>query len=951
VPVDAAGRVMRTMLRAILCLMPAAARRPYAGEILALNRRRRAEVRGAFAVARFWARELGAAVAATWTAWNDRPGAEPTRAAWGDRPLGQRAAQMASIDESGAQRAMCTAQSGPPVAGLPPARRSPSATFEGILHDLRYAARSIRRGRATPALVVITLAIGIGAVLTVFSLVDGLLLHPIPVPEPERVVRLFQALNPDSPFGETSYPMLTDYRRAELIEGPVGWTTLEAGFRSGEISDRVSVGLVSGDFFEVLDVPAAVGRPLQPDDDAPGAPFVVMFSDELWARVFQRDTGVVGTTVEISGTPFTIVGVAPADFKGVSLETAPDLWAPFSGIRTVASSGLYATTNILETRAFAWISMAGRLRDGVEAPQAAAELERIAQGVLADMGNEAALVDTGQIVHLRPLAEAAVAGDRDDALRFIALLGGIVTLTLVIACLNSALLISTRAWSRDLELSVRQALGAPRGKLLRHLLAENLLLALGGAGAGIGLALLAGRALRGFSLPGGTALSRLDMTLDLRMAGAALLLALGSAAAFGLWPALVQSRRDVGDRLRSAGRGVIRDVAALAPMIALQAGLSLVLLVGALLFGRTLQAALDTDLGFDPAGVAAVSFAFRGHGYVDDELPAALDEILAAVEASPAVSSAAVATHVPLSPPAARLRPIPENAPEDWQATTIAINTVSGGYFRTLGVPLVAGRTFDVQDGPEAADVAILNRAAAAALFPDRQPIGGRFVLVRGLQPVEVVGIVDDHKVHTVADEAVPYIYLAAAQNTGVGIASGTHLVARAGGSAADALAVLRDRMGAFDPALPVYDARLIESQMSLVLMPQRFGALLLGLLAAVTLVVSAIGVYATVSFGVRRRTREIGIRMALGAPPRRVMVESIAATGYAVLAGVITGIALAAGLVRFVESYLYGVDPLDAGSFLGAALLLIAVSLLAAFHPARRAGRIGPQRAIRQDR
>ena len=232
-PVDAVGRVMRTMLRAILCLMPAAARRLYAGEILALNRRRRAEVRGAFAVARFWARELGAAVAATWTAWNDRPGAEPTRAAWGDRPLGQRAAQMASIDESGAQRAMCAAPSGPPVAGLPPAGRNALAALDGILHDLRYAARSIQRGRATPALVVITLAVGIGAVLTVFSLVDGLLLHPIPVPEPERVVRLFQALNPDSPFGETSYPMLTDYRRSELIEGPAGWTTLEAGFRSG----------------------------------------------------------------------------------------------------------------------------------------------------------------------------------------------------------------------------------------------------------------------------------------------------------------------------------------------------------------------------------------------------------------------------------------------------------------------------------------------------------------------------------------------------------------------------------------------------------------------------------------------------------------------------------------------------------------------------------------------
>jgi predicted permease len=905
--VDAVGRAL---LRGIVLLLPPASRREYGGEILELSRLRRGEVQGVRAVTRLWLRELAAALAAVWTAWADGPG-----------PRGRRTY-------------------GPVRRGL-----------DAISQDVRFAVREIRRGRTIPALVVVTLAIGIGAVLTVFSMVDGLLLHPIPVPEPERVVRPFQALNPDSPFGQTSYPMLADYRRSTSMEGPAGWMTLEAGFRADGLSDRVSVGMASGDFFEVLRVIPQVGRLLQPADDLPGAPLVVVLSDALWARVFNRDPAVIGSTVEISGTPFTVIGVTPRAFRGASLEAAPDLWAPLTQIRTVASSGLYAMEMVLDTRAFAWISMVGRLHDGAQAAEAEAELDGIAHAVRAELEEDGGMPDTERIVRLRPLAEAAVAGDREETLRFVALLGAIVSLTLLIACLNAALLISTRAWSRDLDLSVRQALGAARGRLLRHLLAENLLLALAGAGAGIGLALLAGRALRSFALPGGTALARLDMALDARLAGAAVTLALISAAAFGLGPALAQSRRDVGERLRAAGRGVIRDVAGLPVMIALQAGLSLVLLVGALLFGRTLMAALDTPLGFEPDGVAAISFAFQGHGYAGDQIPAALDAIVAAVEASPAVSSAAVASHVPLSLPWGSLRPIPENAPEDHQASAIAINTVSGGYFRSLGIPLVAGRTFEASDTRDAPDVAVVNRAAAALLFPDRPAIGERFVLVRGLDPVEVVGIVADHKVHSVADEGVPYIFLPAAQNVGVGISTGTHLLARAVGEASVALAVLRDHLREFDPSLPAYDARQIGSQMNLVLMPQRFGALLLGLLAGVTLLVSAIGVYAMVSFGVRRRTREIGIRMALGAAPRRVMFESLAGTGYAVLAGVVTGILLAAGLVRFVEVYLYGVDPLDVGSFGLAAVLFVTVSLLAAFHPALRAARIGPDRAIRQDR
>ncbi|HZD80658.1 MAG TPA: ABC transporter permease, partial [Actinomycetota bacterium] len=629
--------------------------------------------------------------------------------------------------------------------------------MEATLRDLWLAARAIRRSPAISVAVILTLAVGLGATLAIVSVVDGVLIDPVPVPDAHRVVRVFEAWDAETPYSETAYPTLQDYRRARAnLEGPTGFASLDVGIRADDLTDRVSAGLVTGDYFQVLQVPAVLGRTLQPADDRLEAPPTAVLGYALWQRMFGGDLAVLGRTVEVSGTPFEVVGVSPEGFRGVTLSAAPELWIPLSHVRQAAAEGLFAAPNVLTTRAFPWIAMVARLPDGATAAAAEAVLDGVAHALRSELGDDSGLPDAPRIVSLRPLAASATLAQRDRLIRFVELLGGVVAMTLVVACLNGATLISARAWTRSRELGVRQALGARRGRLMWHLLAEGLVMALAGGGAGLGLAFLATRAIRRFALPGGVPLSRVDLSLDGRLVAAALALSTLSALAFGLGPALSQSRRDVGERLREGGRTTSGRSRALPLMVTVQVALSLVLVVGALLFTRTLRAALGTDLGFEPGPLAAVSMGFRGQGYAVDELPDAVERILADVEASPAVRSAAFAAHVPLAPRTMGLRPVPEGAGEDYSAPVININVVSPHYFETLGVPLLEGRAFEPGDTEDAPDVAVVNEAAAELLWPGERPLGRTFVLLRGLDPVRVVGVARDHKVHAVTDEAVP---------------------------------------------------------------------------------------------------------------------------------------------------------------------------------------------------
>lgn len=845
-----------------------------------------------------------------------------------------------------------------------------------VLRDVRFSFRSIRRHPTLAMTIVVTLGLGLGATLTVFALVDGIFLHPVPVSEPDRVVAVFQTDDEGGLQSGLSHPTFRAFQGADApaLSAVEGHMTMDVGLRWGEVSDRVSAGFVTGGYFPLVGVGPAAGRTLVPADDRPGAPLVGVLGHGLWTRVFGRDPSVVGRTVELNGTSVEIVGVAPEGFRGTTLESAPDVWLPLQRIRDVAAGGLYAARNLFEIRAFPWIRIVGRLRPGATRDEAEAQLGRVALGLRRELGDESAVPDVARPVRVLPLAGAAVTRGRDDLVRFVGLLGGVVFLTLVVACANTAMLVTARTWSRTREIGVRQALGAGRWRVVRQLLTENVVLALLGGAAGLGLSLLALRLLGSFTLPGDLSLARLDLAPDTRLLGAAVALSVVVAVGFGLRPAIGRTGHEVRRRLRAGARGTTAgsDRSGVL-LVAAQVGLSLVLLVGAALFTRTLRTAFDARLGFEPDGVAALSFAFRGHGYPDDEIPGAMERILADVRAAPGVRAAAMARDVPLSPSGLAFRPIPEGAGGEPAAERVSTNVVTPGYFETLGIPVIEGRDFGPGDDPDAEEVAVVSRSAAELFWPDHSPsassapraLGRTLVLLRGLPPVRVVGVVEDHKVHSVEDEAVPVLFLAAAQNAGLGIATDAQLLARGaegadgaagpGGTAGPggaeggrhALGVLRRVMRDFDPALPLFDARLVEEQVGRVLMPQRFGALILGLLSVVTLALSAAGVYGMVTFVVRRRTRELGIRTALGAGPGRVLGHAVGRTAIGVGAGLVVGVALAGLTTRFVESWLVGVTPLDPASFVGATVVLAGAAGVAALVPAWRAVRLDPRRII----
>lgn len=824
--------------------------------------------------------------------------------------------------------------------------------MEGVWTDLRSAMRSLRRRPGIPAVVAGGLAAGLGATLAIVTLIDGVLLRPVTVPDADRVVRVFQALNERAPRMGTAYPTLMDYRAAaEGIEGPAGFMTLDVGLRFGAVTDRVSAGVVTGDYFDVVRVGAAVGRTLLPDDDRPDAAAVVVLGHGLWQRLFGGDAGVVGRTLQVGNTPFEIVGVAERGFRGLSLAESPDVWIPLHRIGEAAVEGLYASPEVLETRAFAWLEMVGRLEPGVDPVAVAERFNAVANGLREELGDQSGLAaDVSDRVRVEPALSSAVAGDREGVVRFLALLAGVVSLTLLVACANAAHLLAARSWTRMREFGVRQALGAGRGRIARQLLAESTLIGLAGGALGVGIAAGGLRVLDEFALPGGIALERLALAIDGRLLVVALALSLATSVAFGLGPALMSSRRDVASGLRAGGRGATRSGRGAPALLALQVGLSVVLVVGALLFTRTLGAALATELGFEPDGRAAVSLGFRGHGYADAEVADAVARLVHQLDARPEVGSSALATHLPLAPSVTRLPAIPGGA--ERSPGPVHLNIVTPGYLETIGLPLVEGRDLERADVEGSPDVALVTRATAELFWPDESPLGRTFVLMRGLDAVTVVGVVEDHHAHAIDEPTAPYIYLPLAQNAGLA-SNRVHVVGRGAGQETDArvvLAALRAELARFDPGLPVHDARLVDEQLGRVLMPQRFGLSLLALLSGITVVVTLIGVYAMVTFGVRRRTRELGIRMALGAGPGRVVATTVAGAAAAAAVGIALGLAAAAGLGRLVEGYLYGVTALDVSSYLGAAAVLLFGVAAAAALPARRAVAVDPTNAVAEE-
>lgn len=815
--------------------------------------------------------------------------------------------------------------------------------------DVRYALRTLWRDAGFALAVVVTLALGIGANTAVFSVVDAVLLHPLPVERPEELTAIYEGISDAQPHDRVSYLMLEAIQqRVPSLVQAAGFRAVETVVRSGGAAEQILTTAASGNYFTVLGLRAQAGRFFSVGEDAaPGADPVVVVSDAFWARRFGRSPAAVGAQLEIGGRPFTIIGVAPRGFHGTELSADNQLWVPLHMIAHLGARPPFTPDwldRLFSSPMMRILGVVARVRPGVPARTVVQELNTAyrQENLVHPMPSLLAMGYVGHAVDLpmglEPLVTAAALGDRADLVRFVTVLFVVVGLTLLIACVNVAHLLMGRSEARRGELSVRASLGASRARIARQLFVESLMLALAGAVAGAIVDAAIVRLLSAFTLPGNIPLTRVDLAPGVRVFVFTAGLAVLTSLLFGLLPALEASRPDLIGGLRGHGTAARRRGPSW--MLGIQVSMSLMLLVGAGLFVRSLRAGLMTDVGFDPRPLATSSADPRLIGYSTSQSAAYYAEVLRRAAELPGVSGAAVATHVPLAPVGA----LPFTAGPRSLAAGAA--TVSPSYFDVLGVPILEGRGFSAADDARAPAAAILNQSAARALFPDGHAVG-RKVAFAGSNLMTVVGIVRDTKYESVRDEHRPVVYFAFPQSYALWGGRLTLLVRSANPSAA--LAEIRGELATLPPAPPIQQPGLVKDQVAAVLMPQRFGAALLGLFSAIALAICAVGIYGAVARGVGRQASEIGVRVALGAPSLHVLRTVIARPAATIAWGIAAGMVGAALAGRAVAGFLYGVTPLDGAAFLSSAGVMVLAATAACAVPARRALRMDPLSTLRE--
>ncbi|HXW06519.1 MAG TPA: ABC transporter permease [Vicinamibacterales bacterium] len=820
-----------------------------------------------------------------------------------------------------------------------------------MLPDLRYAVRTLAASPTFTLVAILSLAIGIGVNTTIFSAVNAVLLRPLPVERPGDLVDIYTAGVSD--YSTSSWPDFEDLRRsATVFSGLLGHSLMFANVsRDGQ--SRIVMGeVVTANYFDLLGVRAAVGRTFVPGEDAvPGGNRLAILGHGFWHREFGASPSAIGQTVRLRGLDYTVIGVAPAAFTGMMPGFAPDLWIPASmvdevepvGIQDVVPSPTGRTR--LERRGQRWMFVKGRLKPGVSMAQASAEVAAVMAGLErahpATNRNRRALLVASHAVRIHPFVDGALVPGA-------ALLMAAVGLVLIIACANVANMLLARATTRRRELAIRLAIGASRARIVRQLLTESLLLGLAGGAGG----LVAARWLTGLLLavqpPLPIALS-LDLRSDWRVFGFATALSAASAVAFGLVPALRAARPDLVAALQSEAALVTpgRRVALRHVLVVAQVAVCFVLLVTGALLLRSLAAARTTDVGFDPRGLALATVDLGMHRYDAARARHFYDIALERIAGLPGVASAALVERLPFSPnPHTQAFFIEGRTyqPDDRGAIT-DVTRVNAGYFRTLGLAFLDGRNFDERDTASSPGVVIVNRTLARRYWPGERAVGKR-VRTRGVDgPVfEVIGVVGDHRVRTIGEAPRPFAHFAWTQ----GFNPSATLLARGAASAAPLVAGMRQALLTLEPDLVFLENQSMEASMATTLFPVRLGAAVVGTAGLIALALAAVGLYGVLAFSVGSRTREIGMRIALGARPG-VVLRMIVRQGMALsAAGIGIGVLMALAGTRVLSGLLYGVGAVDPASFAGAALLLILVSAAANWVPARRASRVDPLVALR---
>lgn len=827
------------------------------------------------------------------------------------------------------------------------------AGFSTVWQDVRFGARLLRRQPVFTLVAVTSLAVGIGLNSTIFTVVDALLFRPMPVRSPETLATVFTTGEDGLTDATTSWPDVLDIRaRNAVFTDVVAHTMMFAAVKiAGE--NRLSFGeVVSGNYFSALGITPSIGRGFLPDEEqGEGAHPVAVISDRLWRGAFGGRADVLRQQVVIKNRPYAIVGVAPASFTGLLPGVQAEIWIPVSMVEDVEPAGMNdiaasATGRTrLERRGTRWLFVKARLRDGVGIAAAADNLAMIATA----LEREYPVSNHKRELHARPASSVRFHPLIDQSLRPAgAVLMGAVGLLLLTACANLASMLLARGAARTRELALRSALGAGRRRIIRQLVVESLLLSTIGGAAGLMVAMWATSVLARARLPLELPINFV-LGVDGRVVAFTALIALSTALVFGLIPAFRASRTDLVPALKGqatpAAQG--RRFGLRHALVAVQVAVSVVLIVAGVLLARSFVAARTLTTGFDTRGLVVATIGLTMQGYDEPRARTFFDRATDRLERLPGVQAVAVSERVPFSPNVQNTQVSidgrPDATPEE--GALVDASRVSASYFGAMGVRVIEGRAFDTRDTPESVQVAIVSQAFARRYFPGTSAVGRR--LRHGDQKgtlLEIVGVTADYNVRAVGEAPRPMLHLARSQRFS---SSASFLIRTTGDPDVVRRGVERE-LQSLEPNLVFLELAPIQRMIATSLLPVSLGSALLGSLAALAMLLAALGLYGVVAFTVAHRTREIGIRMALGSSRGAVVRAVLREAVTMVAAGALAGLGLAAAAAQALAAVLLGVTPLDPASYAIAIALVAVTAIGASVWPARRAASIDPIAALR---
>ncbi len=813
-----------------------------------------------------------------------------------------------------------------------------------LWQDSRHAIRALRNDPGFAAVTALSLALGIGANTAIFSLIDAVMLKTLPVSHPEELLQVSAGGGGGGYFSNLVWEQIRD--RQDAFSGIFAYCRWAFDLASGGEARQVDGAYVSGHFFDTLGVPAVLGRTFTSEDDRRGCAGNAVLTHGFWQREYGGRTDILGRSISIDRHPFEIVGVSAPGFTGTEVGASLDLMVPLC-----AEKILHGDTTLLDADPSGrWLRILGRLRPGTSARQASARLRALAPEVFrATVGSKWPAEDREKWLRLSLTAESAATGLsylRESYRQALFILMAIAGMVLLTGCANMSNLLLARGAARQREIAIRVALGSGRGRLIRQMLTESLLLSLAGTGLGVLLAVWGTGLLVKFLDVS------LDLTPDPRVLSFTAGMALLTGLLFGLAPAWRGSRADPMAAMKAGSRGLVRGSGAGSGklLVAGQVALSMVLVAGAGLLVSTFWRLARLDPGFDASRVLIAALDLRGSGYTPERRDAVFRQILDSTRATPGVQSASLSDFTPMF----LGRRIHDLAIEGGdgpsrEASRVFFNAVSDGYFATMGTALVAGRDFNGHDTPASAAVAIVNQTMAKRFFRGRSPIGRRFRIRTGDtpgDPVEIVGVVKDAKYSDLRQEIPPTVYTVWSQNhfpfPNIEIRS-------AAGAPGALIAGVKSGVASVDAGISIKFTTLAD-EVARTLERERLLATLAGFFGGLALVLAIIGLYGVMSYNVTRRRSEIGIRMALGADKYQVLRMVMGEVAVLIGSGIAVGLGVTLAATRLVASFLYGVRPNDPLTLLVAAGMLAAAAGAAGYLPARRASRLDPMTSLREE-